>query len=409
MGKTVASPRPTHRLKAKTSLKTSTQAFVIGSVLAPEPETKEECQKVAPKRVYLVTSPHPRQQRSKDGYALKAPGSMTKSEVLDCLLGACQNPVYLDAKNVLACPPIPICMIGIFRELHKATNSGPAHPHDHAPLLAMRAFHPWAVKRALLRKFGLASHWSLSHDGYWSCLTYLVNPSVGKPLASLDTCPALWAAEGDHPPPRTLCNEPLTAAALAARRLKSDNKAAEEGKKGARISEIDAWPVVVANGFRNPEGDMTADSKLIAHAKNHCTTAMQSFLFKNRSCLPGLINDLWTWECVEADLAVAQLTRVEGIAQAAKEACLCHGHWKRHVLHSLELNGIDKEALFKDIMEALKHGRSETIPVIVLAGDRGGEGKSMLLKGLLAVFGDRHVFKGPVKGNFPLVDLPGKK
>ena len=49
------------------------------------------------------------------------------------------------------------------------------------------------------------------------------------------------------------------------------------------------------------------------------------------------------------------------------------------------------------------------IPVIVLAGDRGGEGKSMLLKGLLAVFGDRHVFKGPVLGNFPLVDLPGKK
>ena len=33
----------------------------------------------------------------------------------------------------------------------------------------------------------------------------------------------------------------------------------------------------------------------------------------------------------------------------------------------------------------------------------------MFLKGLLPVFGDRHVFKGPVPGNFPLVDLPGKK
>ena len=33
----------------------------------------------------------------------------------------------------------------------------------------------------------------------------------------------------------------------------------------------------------------------------------------------------------------------------------------------------------------------------------------MFLKGLLAVFGDRHVFKGPVPGNFLLVDLPGKK
>ena len=33
----------------------------------------------------------------------------------------------------------------------------------------------------------------------------------------------------------------------------------------------------------------------------------------------------------------------------------------------------------------------------------------MFLKGLLPVFGDRHVFKGPVPGNFPMVDLPGKK
>ena len=48
-----------------------------------------------------------------------------------------------------------------------------------------------------------------------------------------------------------LCNEPLTAAALAARRQKTDDKAAEEGKKATRISEIDVWPVVVANGFRN--------------------------------------------------------------------------------------------------------------------------------------------------------------
>ena len=33
----------------------------------------------------------------------------------------------------------------------------------------------------------------------------------------------------------------------------------------------------------------------------------------------------------------------------------------------------------------------------------------MFLKGLAAVFGDRHVFKGPVLGSFPLMDLLGKK
>ena len=136
---------------------------------------------------------------------------------------------------------------------------------------------------------------------------------------------------------------------------------------------------------------------------------MQHFLFKTRSRLPGLIDGIWEWENVEADLAVAQLTRVEGVSQAAKGACVCQGLWKHHVLQSFTLNGIDKDTLCRDIMHALANGRSEFTPVIVLAGDRGGEGKSMFFKGLLAVFGDRHVFKGPVAGNFPMVDLPGRK
>ena len=219
----------------------------------------------------------------------------------------------------------------------------------------------------------------------------------------------LWAADGDHPQPSMLCNEPLTAAALAARRQKADDKAAEGTAKPVRISEIDVWPIVVANCFRNTEDDTTAHDQLIAHAKQYCTSAMQQFLFKHRARLPGLIDDIWAWENVETNLATARLTRLAAIRQAAQDSCVCNGVWKHHVLQSFELNGIDKEALLKDILEALEVGRSEATPVIVLAGARGGEGKSMFLKGLFAVFGDRHVFLGPVPGNFPLVDLPGKK
>ena len=403
------SPRPRRRLKAKTAVAAMPQATVVGRPLSPEPEAPQARQALGAREVFLVTFPHPKKERSEDGYPLTAPGSLSKADVLDRLLNACQSPVYLDAKNILACPPVPLLKTGIFRELHKETESSPAHPHDHAPLLAARAFRPWAVKRALLRKFGLATHWSFSHDGYWSCLRYVVRGSPGKPSASLDAAPVLWSAEGEHPPPNMLCNEPLTAAAVAARRQRADDKAAEEGAKATRITEIDVWPLVVANNFRNTEDDMNADKELMAHAKKHCTTAMQNFLFKHRSRLSGLIDDIWKWECVETDLAFAKMTRVESMQSAVKEPCQCHGQWRYHVLRSLDLNNIDKAALFSDIMQALTTGRSETTPVIVLAGDRGGEGKSMFLKGLLPVFGDRHVFKGPVPGNFPLVDLPGKK
>ena len=166
MAETVVSLPPRRRLTVKTSLKASTQSAIVGSVLALDPDANEDRQKLAPKQVFLVTFPHPKQQRSKDGYPLKAPGSMTKSQVLDRLLSSCRSPVYLDAKNIRACPPVPLRMTGVFRELHKETDSCPANPHDHAPLLAYRGFRPWAVKRALLRKYGLATHWSFSHDAH---------------------------------------------------------------------------------------------------------------------------------------------------------------------------------------------------------------------------------------------------
>ncbi len=136
---------------------------------------------------------------------------------------------------------------------------------------------------------------------------------------------------------------------------------------------------------------------------------MQQFLFKNHAHLPSLIDDVWRWEQVEQDLAVAQLTRTAAIHEAAKGKCVCSGLWLKHVLESFKLNGIPVEQLCQDVLEALTRGRSEDIPVIVLAGERGGEGKSLFLKALLALYGPTHVFTGPVPGSFPMLELPGKK
>ena len=68
-------------------------------------------------------------------------------------------------------------------------------------------------------------------------------------------------------------------------------------------------------------------------------------------------------------------------------------------------NRIDVQTLCTDVLHALEHGRSETTPVIVLAGSSGGEGKSLFLKGLLNLFGEDMVFQLPEKSNFPLLNL----
>ena len=108
-------------------------------------------------------------------------------------------------------------------------------------------------------------------------------------------------------------------------------------------------------------------------------------------------------------MEIARRSRIEILMAAAAAPCVCHGAWSAQVAESFRINGIDAAELCRDIFTALKLGRSERVPVIVLAGARGGEGKSLFLKPLLEIYGHDHVFSKPEKGNFPLVDLPGKR
>eukprot|EP00973_Karenia_brevis_P062238 8657550-Karenia_brevis.AAC.1 len=153
------------------------------------------------------------------------------------------------------------------------------------------------VKRALLERHGLASHWSGTHNGYWSALRYVFFPSPRKPQSASDKHYVLWASPpGVHPPLDEACNEPLTASALRARRLQADKKAAEQGISAPRITEMDVWPIVVQQGFENTPDDMTAAKQLQAWAKKHASLPMRDFLFKHRAKLSALINDIWSWE-----------------------------------------------------------------------------------------------------------------
>ena len=115
----------------------------------------------------------------------------------------------------------------------------------------MLSFRFAAVKRALLARHRLASHWSCSRDGYWSTAWYGCCPSETKPLAALDPHPLLWSADGQHPPLQECCHPPLTAAALHGRRVAAEQRAAEEGTQAPKITELDVLPIVVHQGFRN--------------------------------------------------------------------------------------------------------------------------------------------------------------
>ena len=373
------------------------------------PDYASEENSKAYKRGYLVTFPHPRASQSSQGRQLVAPESMSKQALLEKLLDACARPIYTDTRSKHRESSIIVEQAGLFFELHQEDEAGIAHKHGHGPLLAFGRFRFLPVKRALLERFGLASHWSCSHDGYWSMIRYLFVPSPKKPAIALDREPALWASHGPHPPLQECCHEPLTAAASAARRLKVEHKAAAEGKQEPRVTEFDVFPIVVRNGFKNTSNNRTAHLELIDFAKRACSTGMQAFLFKIRARLSTLIDDIWQWETVGEMLVPARRTRLEAMDAAMSSPCVCGGAYMAAILASLLANKIDTKQLCSDIMAALYHGRCERLPTLVLAGLRGGEGKSLMLKALFVIFGVDFVFAKPEIGNFPLVDLPGKK
>ena len=288
------------------------------------------------------------------------------------------------------------------------TKGGVAHVHFHLAIKG-KLFMLLPVKRALLQRHGFASHWSDTHSGYWSAVRYGCWPSPTKPQATLDLAPLKWARLGEHPHLAEAAQEPITANALGRRREKAAMDAAESGVREPKPSEVDVWPLVVKHKISNTSENHSGHLRLMKIAKECCTPQMFKFLFSIRSKLPSLIDDIWTWEEIDDRLAKSEQTRGGALADAMLKDCCCAGEWPKHASASLHANGIDAVELGHDIYHALHAGRSESTPVVVLAGKQGGEGKSLALYPLPAVIGQSYVQSSPAKGSLPLLGIEHKK
>ena len=213
-----------------------------------------------------------------------------------------------------------------------------------------------------------------------------------------------------HPALEDLCYEPVTADALRAKRLKTVQAATEAGEAEPKFTDLDVWALVVRAGIRNTPDDCTAHLQLVAYAKQHCGEAMVHYLWRRRNRLPQMIDDIWMWENVEQIVEVGRRDRMAGLQAAADSPCVCQGQWRSFVSSALVANGINIAALCHDTLEALRKGRSQTTPVVVLAGRSGGEGKTAFYQPLHNVYdGEGLVFGFPDRSNFSLLDLPYAK
>ena len=361
------------------------------------------------RQVYLITFPHPRVAVGRGGAPLVAPGTLSHEEIIAKVLEACAAPIATSPNPLAASTPVVLSTAAAFREYHKAEDADEPRCHYHVAVKAETCFRFAPVKKALQEKFGLASHWSCTHNGYWSPVRYCAVPSPKKTRSMLDPCPLLWSRAGAHPPLHLCCHEPQTAMALRAKRQRKEDAAAESSRAEPRVTEYDLWPIVVESQIKNTPDDRNAHLRFMQYVKSHCSQTVCAFVFKNRARLPGLIDDIWRWEMVDDVLAAAVEPLIQSLRSATAMPCVCGGAWARYATYTLGINRVDASVVCKAIVHALLVGRSPTTPVVTFAGRSGGEGKSFFLKGLVSVFGAGSVFNTPQHVAFPLHGLESAK
>ena len=344
-----------------------------------------------------------------DGAPTVAPGTLSHEELLTRVLEACAAPISASPNPSAVSHHVALSTAAVFLEFHKAEGADQPCCHYHVAVKADTCFRFAPVKKALQEKFGLASHWSCTHTGYWSPVKYCAVPSPKKTRSMLDPRPLLWSRAGAHPSLHLCCHEPQTASAMRAKRQRKEDAAAEASRAEPRVTEYDLWPIVVESQIRSTPDDRNAHLRLMQYVKSHCSQAVCAFVFKNRARLPDLIDDIWRWEMVDDVLAAAVEPLIQSLRNAAAMPCVCGGAWPRYAAYTLGVNHIDATAVCKAVVHALLVGRSPTTPLVTFAGRTGGEGKSFFLKGLVSVFGTSSVFPTPQHPTFPLHGLESAK
>ncbi|CAE8655280.1 unnamed protein product [Polarella glacialis] len=363
------------------------------------------------KAVYLVTLPALRwalKGNSECGHV--CPSGWAHEDIARVIQAAFQNPLHKGIGNQRWGSSLELDSFVVFKEHHAATEGEDQGPvHWHVALRASGTFRFAPYKRALAMNHRLASHWSTSHQGYWSAVRYGFMPSPKKPQQELDPTPLSWHRSGDHPSLFEVSQEPTTVAATQRRRETKVKEACEAGRPEPRPTEMDLYAVIVRHGFRNTPDDMFAEKRLIQHLKDYGSPALVNLAFKIRRQLPALIDDVWSWETVDDTLSLQGQPRIERLFAAAREACNCNGQWRYLAEACLRLNCINARSICSDVFLLLRDGRRTDRPVLVLMGRFGGEGKSFFLAPLRSIYGQQNVQATPQPGSFPLLNLETKK
>ena len=360
----------------------------------PPPEWLDDADETAQLMVYLVTASARLHDVNDTGSPpLKNPAELSRKEFQDALFDAVANPIVFSPRGgrPRSQPTTIVKYIGV-EEQHTLRDD--FHHHAAVKLSHKSRFMPF--KLALRQRHGLATHWSTSHQQYWSAARYLTATTEHKPVVDVDR--VVWTPEGS--PEMNIfeeSQEPWQANTWRKRReaaLSAPVDPEQPSGKKRRFNKMDFTALVIDQGL------WTRDS-VMSYVESKGSAEMQTWVNARQRKLKEFIQDAEEWRAAPAAAQAEKETDWQLVERLSLGTCQCGAQgclWWSLAEQFFHRNaGVDRERLAANLRKVIQFGpgKMAKVPLIVGATNTG---KSTVLDPVRAVFGPGAILNKPKIG-----------
>ena len=346
-------------------------------------------------RVYLGTFSHLLPETI-DVQGLLDPKDLTREQVARAVMDAWNNPIQSNrggrprAANAAGTDGAVVEKLVVFREHHA---SGGVHFHIAVKLTRSLSF--LRAKTTLRERHCLASHWSCTHQMFYSAVRYGHIPSEKK--LEVDQEPFQWSANGKVLDLFGESQQPWCAPSWRKRR-EAEAKDVAAGKKkqrGPAFSKLDLTALILDN-------ELTTRAAVLEFAQKRGTHAMQTFVHQHQRKIKEFLEDSREWQAARQDALLERETDWALLCRAAAGVCP-HGNacgYAASVAQIFERNRavLSAEELAVALREIIVKGPSKTTRVPMIVGPTNS-GKTTLVVPFDELFGQHKVFHKPAPGS----------
>ena len=348
--------------------------------------------------VYLVTVSRVLDATLPDGRQYRDLGTMSRADVGNAVANAFNDPVPAGSaggrpRNEHDGEPL-VSMVVVFQEQHKD-----GAIHFHAAVRLARSGRFQQAKRTLRERHLLPSHFSCSHQRFWSAVRYGYMETPAKP--DVDDAPWVWtptwagfARENETVDLFKMSQEPYMAEVWNKRRETADKAAGATGAK-TTFDMMDLTSIIIAKHLWSKDG-------LMAYTQDYGTKAMQRFVRGRLRRLVADIDETKEWVSARENAAFEAVDDWTHLCRCSEQTCPhgpgCSYKTAVEAIFSRNASSFDVRELAAALRDIVVVGPKKTTRVPFLVGP-SNSGKSTVIYPFDDLFTPKRVLHKPALGS----------